>query len=171
MKLLKYIRQLHFKFTTAEYMRVAYLIPRRVVMVTTRLGSKDNVLPIDWHIPVSFQPKYYAICLESHNHSAHIIRQSGAFVVNFVDATLEEKILLCGRVSGKEADKFALSGLQRSEAQTVNAPVLVEAIGHLECRVTEEKTWGDHTIFVGEVLRTNMEEGKVRELYHQTKFK
>jgi 2-polyprenyl-3-methyl-5-hydroxy-6-metoxy-1,4-benzoquinol methylase len=48
--------------------------------------------------------------------------------------------------------------------------VKVEAIGHLECRVMDEKIWGDHTVFVGKVLKTDMEEGKTKELYHVTKF-
>ena len=170
MKLLKFIKRLRFKFTTAEYMRVAYLSPRRVVMVTSRLDGKDNILPIDWHMPISFEPKLYAICLENHNHSAGIIRQTGEFVVNFVDAALEEKILLCGRASGKDIDKFELSGLERQEARSVNVPVLSEAIGSLECKVIEEKKWGDHTVFVGTVLRTDLEEGKTKELYHVTKF-
>lgn len=170
MNLQKFVKRLRFKFVTAEYMRVAYLSPRKVVMVTTRLDGADNVLPIDWHMPVSFEPKLYAICLETHNHSANIIRQTGEFVVNFVGAELEEKILLCGRTSGKEADKFTLSGLGRQEARYVNAPVLTEAFGCLECRVTEAREWGDHTVFVGKVLREDLREENIRELYHVAKF-
>jgi flavin reductase (DIM6/NTAB) family NADH-FMN oxidoreductase RutF len=166
----KYLKRLRFKFTTAEYMRVAYLSPRKVVMVTTRLGDQDNILPVDWHMPISFEPKLYAICLESHNHSASIIRQTGAFVVNFVGADLEEKILLCGRSSGRNTDKFALSGLGKQEARKINCAVLTEAIGCLECQVTEVREWGDHSVFVGKVLRTDLDaEGKVSELYHVSK--
>lgn len=170
MNLKKFIQRLRFRFKTAGYMRVAYLSPRKVVMVTTRLNGADNVLPIDWHMPISFEPKLYAICLESHNHSAETIRQTGMFVVNFVGAALEAKILLCGRTSGRQADKFALSGLARQEACKVDAPVLTDAFGSLECRVTEIHTWGDHTVFVGKVLHEELAEGIVPELYHVTQF-
>jgi len=170
MNLKKFIKRLRFKYLTAEYMRVAYQSPRKVVMVTTRLDGIDNILPIDWHMPVSFEPKLYAICLESHNHSANTIRRTGEFVVNFVSAALEDKILLCGQTSGRETDKFALSGLGRREALHVKAPVLTEAFGCLECRVTEAREWGDHTVFVGKVLREALDEQNVRELYHVTKF-
>ena len=170
MNLKKFIQRLRFRVKTAGYMRVAYLSPRKVVMVTTRLHGTDNVLPIDWHMPISFEPKLYAICLENHNHSAETIRRTGVFVVNFVGAALEEKILLCGRTSGRKADKFALSGLERLEACKVDAPVLTEALGCLECRVTEMHTWGDHTVFVGQVLHEELVEGFAPELYHVTQF-
>lgn len=170
MNLTKFIKRLRFKFMTAEYMRVAYLSPRKVVMVTTRLDGTDNVLPVDWHMPISFEPKLYAICLETHNHSADTIRRTGEFVVNFVGAAFEEKILLCGRTSGREADKFVLSGLGRRAARHVNVPVLTEAFGCLECRVTETREWGDHTVFVGKVLREHLHEENISELYHVAKF-
>lgn len=170
MNLGKYLKWLRFRFKTAAYMRVAYQSPRKVVMVTTRLDGRDNVLPIDWHMPVSFEPKLYAICLENHNHSAATIRQTGEFVVHFVGAALEEKILLCGRASGRATDKFALAGLERQEAQRVNAPVLKEALGYLECRVTDTRVWGDHTVFVGQVLWEEVVTEAVAELYHVTKF-
>ena len=166
----KLFKRLRFNFTTAEYMRVAYLSPRKVVMVTTRLDDKDNVLPIDWHMPVSFEPKLYAICLTHNNHSAKTIRLTGEFVVNFVGAELEEKILLCGRSSGKDTDKFDLSGLGRKAASEVNAVVLTEASGYLECRVTEVREWGDHTVFVGKVVREAVLKEQTPELFHVTKF-
>ncbi|MCC6410758.1 MAG: flavin reductase family protein [Saprospiraceae bacterium] len=166
----KLLKRLRFNFTTAEYMRVAYLSPRKVVMVTTRLKDKDNVLPIDWHMPVSFEPKLYAVCLERNNHSAKTIRLTGEFVVNFVGAELEDKILLCGRSSGKDIDKFDLSDLGRQAASQVKAAILTEASGYLECKVIEVREWGDHTVFVGKVLREELLKGQTPELYHVTKF-
>lgn len=170
MNLRKFVKRIRFKFTMAEYMRVAYLTPRKVAMVTTRLDGRDNILPIDWHMPVSFEPKLYAICLENHNHTAETIRQTGEFVVNFVGAALEEKILLCGRASGRNVDKFALSGLGRREARHVRAAVLTEAFGFLECRVSDFREWGDHTVFVGKVLREHLEEQNIEELCHIAKL-
>lgn len=167
--LTRFFKRIKFQWTTATYMRVAYLTPRKVVLVTTRHDGKDNILPIDWHIPISFSPKLYAICLESGNYSAAVIRQTGIFVVNFVSATLEEQILLSGRSSGRDTDKFELTGLEKKAGVEVPAPVLKAAVGWLECRLSDTIVLGDHTLFVGQVVFEQIDEQGVPELYHMTK--
>ncbi|HEY3251990.1 MAG TPA: flavin reductase family protein [Ignavibacteria bacterium] len=161
--------KLRFRFSAAEYMRVAYLSPRQVVLVTTRLGSKDNVLPIDWHIPLSFFPKLYCISLESKNFSSKVIDDSKCFAVNFMPAEYEEQILKSGRISGTDGDKFELTGLDKIDAEKINVPLIKDALGWLECKVTQKLITGDHTLFIGKVVNENLNRIKLKErLYHIT---
>src|SRR5439155_4113901 len=85
--------------------------------------------------------------------------KSGVFVVNFVPASWDRAILLCGSLSGRNADKFAASGIAKEESETVKAPRLAGSLGALECKVLMTVETGDHTLFVGEVchkvLRSN----------------
>lgn len=157
-----------FSLTKGEYMRVAYLQPRPIAMVTARFNGKDNVLPVDWHMPLSFSPKLYAISLESKNFSSQMISSSKVFAVNFMGAEYEKQILDCGRLSGKDCDKFESAGFEKSEALKINAPVLKNALGYLECEVINIQITGDHTLFTGKVVyEKEVLEGK--QLYHITK--
>src|SRR5438128_11492212 len=73
-------------------MRVAYSVPRQVVLITTRHEGVDNVWPMDFHFPLSFQPPLYGIAAQRQGHGAALVRGSGVFVVNFVPATWEKTI-------------------------------------------------------------------------------
>lgn len=166
----RYINKLRFRFKAAEYMRAAYLLPREIVLVTTRLDGKDNMLPVDWHMPISYFPKLYCISLENNNYSAKVIESSKSFCVNFMPAEFEEKILQSGRISGTITDKFKLTGLGKNEAVKISAPVLADALGWIECELKEKKVTGDHTLFIGSVVYENVNRLNSKEkLYHITK--
>lgn len=167
-KKLKYkLKRIYYSYSVGDYMRVSYLSPKQVVLVTSRFNGKDNVIPVDWHIPLSFSPKLYAVCLESNNFTSEMISSSGCFAVNFISSEQEEKVLQCGRISGREIDKFALTGLQKIEAAKINAPILKESIGYLECKLAEKIVTGDHTLFIGKVL-AEKESLNVKTIFHTT---
>ena len=149
----------------STFIRVAYSTPRQVVLVTTRHAGADNVWPMDFHLPLSFDPPLYGIATTRLGYGGELVRGSGVFVVNFVPATWEKSVFLCGNVSGRTVDKFAAAGLQKEEAESVDAPRLVHALGALECRVRQIVEVGDHTLFVGEVTRTVFR-AQARRLHH-----
>ena len=41
--------------------------------------------------------------------------------------------------------------------------MIAECLGHLECVLYDQKTWGDHTLFVGEVVGARAEEDFFRD--------
>ena len=43
-------------------------------------------------------------------------------------------------------------------AEKVKAPLIKECFGHLECKVVESHTYGDHTLIVGEVVSATVNE-------------
>ena len=94
-------------------MRVAYSVPRQVVLITTRHEGNENVWPLDFHGPLSFVPPLYGIAAQRGGWGAELVRRSGIFVVNFVPASWEKVIFLCGNVSGRTVDKFAAAGLRK----------------------------------------------------------
>lgn len=134
-----------------QFVRVAYHTARQVVLLTTRHETAENVWPIDWHMPLSFEPELYSICLTRGGYGTELIRASGLFVVNFVPATWEDIIFYCGRTSGRETDKFQGAGLVKETAVTSNVPRLQGALGFLECEVVQSVETGDHTLFIAAV--------------------
>lgn len=64
-----------------------------------------------------------------------------------------------GVVSGRDADKFAATGLTATRSTLVDAPYVAEFPLVLECRVVEVHELGLHTQFIGEILDVKVEEG------------
>ena len=156
---LRLLRQIVQLSPESTYMRVAYSTPRQVVLISTRHDRAENIWPVDAHTHLSFEPKLYGIAANRTGYGAELVRRSGVFIVNFVPATWEKAILLCGNVSGRTVDKFAAAGLRKEDGESVDAPRLADSLGALECRVQQTLELGDHTFFIGEVtlqvLRSN----------------
>jgi flavin reductase (DIM6/NTAB) family NADH-FMN oxidoreductase RutF len=87
-----------------------------------------------------------------------LIQDSREFVVNVPGIHLIEESHLCGVKSGREIDKFSETGLTILPSKKVKSPGIEECFGHLECRVVQTHTCGDHTLFVGEVVSAKINE-------------
>ena len=139
--------------------------PRQIVLVTCRHNGKDNIITLAWHMPTSFQPPMYTLSIGKTRFSHDMIKNSGSFCVNFISAEYKDAIVECGTGSGRSKDKFRESGFGREECERIDCPRIKEALGFLECKVVESIETGDHTIFVGEVLKSSpVKPGK--RLYH-----
>jgi flavin reductase (DIM6/NTAB) family NADH-FMN oxidoreductase RutF len=57
-------------------------------------------------------------------------------------------------VKPAEADLEAgtLNGFAFADGRSTGAPILVQAVAWLECRVSQEVDCGNHTFFIGEVV-------------------
>jgi len=139
--------------------------PRETILLTCRFQDKDNIITLDWHTPLSFQPMIYAISIGKTRFSLNLVKQSKVFVVNFMSKDFEKEILFCGRHSGKDLDKFKETGLIKEEAETINCSRLKQALGYLECKVSEEIETGDHWLFIGEVTKADLK-AKGKKLFH-----
>ena len=145
--------------------------PRQVVLITSRTHmvpkfrakaeEKDNVMAVAWHMPVSFEPPFYAISVGKQRYSLEMIRKGRSFVVNFMPYTMKKKVLSAGRISGEHTNKFAEIGLEKEDAETIDCCRLKDALACLECEVEQEIEAGDHIIFIGRVLKAiKKKEGK-----------
>ena len=47
----------------------------------------------------------------------------------------------------------------RAQGKMVQAPLVVECMANVECKVVGAHTFGDHTIFVGQMLQAWVKEG------------
>lgn len=147
--------------------------PRQTIIVTCRsrahvMGKdieKDNAITIDWHMPLSFNPKIYAIAVGKSRFSHKLITESKAFVVNFIPYTMENEALYCGRHTGEHSEKIKEAGIRTHDAKNVDCPRIVGATGYLECEVIQEIEAGDHTLFIGKVVNSELVKEEKR-LFH-----
>ncbi len=146
--------------------------PRQTVLITCRDRTKnrisgkeeikDNIMTIDWHMPTSFKPVLYAISIGKTRFSCNMIRNSKVFCVNFMPFHLAKEVLFCGRNTGEHIDKFKKSGLTKEESITIDCPRIKESCGFMECEVINELETGDHIIFIGRVVSSEIKEDAKR---------
>jgi flavin reductase (DIM6/NTAB) family NADH-FMN oxidoreductase RutF len=137
----------------AEPIQTVLVSCRANVEIMGKEVLKDNMITLDWHMPVSFEPSLYAISVGKSRFSRLLIEKSKCFVVNFMPFSLKDKVLFCGRKSGRHMDKFKETGLKKEEGESVDCPRIADACAGLECEVVNSLEAGDHTIFVGKVLK------------------
>ena len=136
-----------------------YTFPKMAALVTVMDKDKPNIITLAWHSPLSFNPPLYGISMDPKRYSHNLIMDSKEWVVNFAPFSIVEKLHYCGRHSGRNVDKFRETGLTPVPAEKVSAPLIKECYSHLECRLAETKKYGDHTLFVGEVVNVAADEG------------
>ncbi len=137
--------------------------PGPVVLVTAERKGKADITPVGWAMPVSVRPPLVAIAVYEGNFLNELIRAAGQFVLNIPSVDLVKQTHYCGTVSGRDVDKFAVTGLHVAEPEEVDTPLIEECIAHLECALVDVVTPGDHGIFIGEVVYAQAEEEAFKE--------
>ena len=134
------------------------LYPLPPVLVSCGTTEKPNVFTVAWTGIINSQPAMTYISVRPSRYSYDLIKQSGEFVINLTTAKMLKAVDFCGVKSGKNTDKFALSGLTPATCKKVKAPMVAESPLSLECRVTEIKPLGSHDMFLAEIVAVNVED-------------
>lgn len=142
--------------------------PRHVVLITSRgtatiIGKKtekDNVMAADWHTQVSFKPLMWAVSVGKERFSAKLIDSSKCFCINFMPYSFKDNILKAGSLSGEHIDKFKEAGLEKEECEKIDCPKVKGNTGFLECEVINVIDTGDHFIYIGKVLKSDVRDDK-----------
>ena len=136
-----------------------YAFPIQSALVTcNNAEGETNVITIAWHTPISKKPPLYAISVAPSRFSHDLIRNSGEFVVNFAPINIVDKVHFCGSNSGRNVNKLEETDLTLGKSNVVNTPIIKECFAHLECNLYESTTFGDHTLFIGEVVNILFDE-------------
>jgi flavin reductase (DIM6/NTAB) family NADH-FMN oxidoreductase RutF len=114
--------------------------------------GRPNIITLAWAGVVCSEPPQLGIAVRPSRHSYHILRRSGQFVVNIPTQDVLHATDVCGTVSGRDHDKFALTGLTPLPATRVSAPLIAECPVNLECLLRHQLALGSHDLFIGEVV-------------------
>ena len=136
----------------------ALLAPVPAALVTCGTPEKPNVLTIGWTGIVCTRPPMTYISVRPERFSHDIIRDTGEFVINLTTSAMVKEVDFCGVKSGRNTDKFAKCGFHPIPAHEVGAPLIEECPVSLECRVTESKLLGSHTMFLAEIVGVDTDE-------------
>jgi 3-hydroxy-9,10-secoandrosta-1,3,5(10)-triene-9,17-dione monooxygenase reductase component len=131
-----------------ELRRVMGHFATGVTVVTTKDGEDAPFgLTANAFASLSLNPPLALICVDKAAQCYSCFEGSKIFAINVLGEEQEE---ISRRFATKGAQKFNGIPWHKSES---GLALLDGAIGHIECKVVHTYDGGDHTIYVGQVLR------------------
>lgn len=135
------------------------LSPNPFVLVTsTREDGVTNAMALSWWCYASNNPPTLLICTSNKGYTGECIRRTKQFALCFPTEKIQDGAFRCGTCSGRNTDKLAAFGLETEAASVIDTKLLKHCKAALECRLVNEIPAGDHTIYVGQIVETHLEE-------------
>ncbi|HBZ12030.1 MAG TPA: FCD domain-containing protein [Bacillus bacterium] len=134
-----------------------------VTIITTKHEGVDYGITASAVTSLSMEPPMLLVCVNQSTGTCHAISKSKVFGVHILHAE-----------QGELALQFARSNTNKFEGVEITygklgAPILNDALAHLECRVVKEVTGGTHSVFLAEVVHAGAED-KHPLAYYRGKF-
>ena len=147
-------------------------------LLLTTIGSdgKPNVMTVGWGLMGRlWSQMVFMVAVRPSRYSFGLIEETGEFTVNVPpEGVLNEAVAYCGKVSGRDHDKFRESGLEVEKGKAVRSPIISRCVAHFECKVigksrltpellgedvkkTSYSSGNYHTLYFGKPLRTLMD--------------
>jgi len=130
---------------------------------TYDLKGKPNIMAAAWGGIVCSSPESIGVSLRKATYTYDAIVNKKAFTVNIASEKFVRETDYAGIVSGRDSDKFAVTGLTPVRSELVDAPYVAEFPVILECRLTHTIEIGLHTQFIGEILDVKVDETVIGE--------
>ena len=135
------------------------LNPVPVVMVTCAdEAGKPNIITLAWAGTVNSEPPMLSISVRRERYSYGLIKAKDQFAVNLTTQKLALATDLCGVKSGRDTDKFEVTGLTAEKASIIDVPIITESPISLECVVKNTLELGSHDMFVAEIVAVDVDE-------------
>jgi flavin reductase (DIM6/NTAB) family NADH-FMN oxidoreductase RutF len=99
-----------------------------------------------------------SVSIRPGRYSHGLIKEQKEFTVNVPTTDIMKETDICGTVSGRNEDKFKLTGLHMESAKEVKAPIIKECPVALECRVRSSMLLGTHELFIAEIVAVHVDE-------------
>lgn len=121
-------------------------------------SGRPNIITLGAAGVACADPPLLSAAISPKRHSHSLIVATGDFVVNVPFADQADMVDRCGRVSGRDCDKFERFGLTPLPAEVVRSPLIDECPVNYECTLFRVVPCGSHDLFLGEVRRVHVDE-------------
>ena len=135
-----------------------------VTIVTTEHGGRPYGMTVASFASLSLRPPLVLVCIEKSVKTHDAIVAARKFGVSILGADQAD---ISTRFASRSDDKFSGIDVKRGE---LGVPLIAGALTTLECSVHDQLPGGDHSIFVGEVVRAATRDG-VPLLYFRSGYR
>ncbi len=126
--------------------------PAVATIVTAQAKGKENAMAVAWHAPVSSNPPLYGVSISPKRFTYQLIADSKEFGINFLPFEAAELVASVGGSKGSEIDKFQRFNIAKNKPVRTAVPILEAAYAAYECRLVDDRGYGDHRWLVGEIV-------------------
>lgn len=132
-----------------------------VTIVTTRDNAgRLHGITVSAFCSVSLEPPLILVCIDKSTGSHRALGEIDCFVVNILR---EDQQFYSDLFASQLSHKFD----QVDYAETADGtPILKDTLANMECRLVNSHDNGDHTIFVGEITKSQVRNGNPLIYFH-----
>ncbi len=141
--------------------------PHGVSVLTVDLEGERMGVTIGSLVSLSLEPPLVGVSVGKQASSYELLRSSGGFAVSLL---ADDQEALAQHFARGVPPIAHWSGIA-TRVSELGPPLLEGAVGWLECRIWAEYDAGDHTLFVGEVLRAEREGSKQPLVYIESSYR
>jgi flavin reductase (DIM6/NTAB) family NADH-FMN oxidoreductase RutF len=124
-----------------------------VTVVTTEHDGRQYGMTVASFASLSLHPPLVLVCIERSVKTHDAIAASGKYGVSILSSAQAD---ISSKFASRSDDKF--NGVELIEGN-LDVPLIAGALTAIECRLYDQLPGGDHTIFIGEVMKIHTREG------------
>ncbi len=152
---------------------IAHRFITNVGLVTSNGIHGHNIMACEWTHHLSYKPALVGVSVHPRHATYDNIKATKEFGICI--ASTQQSVLssLAGMESGKMFDKIKIAeelGFKFFSAKKINVLMVEDTSVNLECKLYQEISLGDHTLFVGEVIDASFNAEEKPLAYHQGKY-
>ncbi len=133
--------------------------PKIANIITVQVEDRMNCMTAAWHSPISFNPPLYGVSVSAKRFTYDLISLGKNFGINFIPTTEAELAASVGGSSGRNVNKFHRFNIATDKSTKSSVPILSAAYATYECRLVDDREYGDHHWLVGEIIAVYLEPG------------
>jgi len=150
-----------------EFIKVRKRVSRPQLISLAITKNEDDgridIITLAWFMTSSIKPPMYAISIGNTRYSYQNLQKYRKFVLAFPSQNMAEQSLKCGTHSGRDIDKIKEFNIKIQKGRYSDIPILIDAVANFECELITQIQTGDHTIFIGQVKYSWVNEDKSLE--------
>src|SRR5262245_58305002 len=133
---------------------VLRMIPYGIYVLTSDDGKGNiSAATVNWVTQTAFAPPLMVVGVKTDSGTYQTVKTAQTFALNMLGK--DQKSLAFTFFRPADVSDGKLSG-QSFRKGTTGAPILIDAVGAVECRVVSMVEQGDHHIVVGEVIDAHL---------------
>lgn len=131
-------------------------VPSGLFVVTTKFEDKEDAVLTSWVNQCSFDPPGLTVVLGVTRQARLLVEASQAFIVNVLGKNSNDLMKHFFKAPAPGVSVF--DGLSVSKG-IQDIKVLDDAVACVECQVRDQKPFGDHVLYIAEIISGKMLKG------------
>lgn len=139
------------------------LAPLPPALITSGTIDNKNIMTAAWTGIICSDPALAYVSIRPSRYTHELVSKTKEFVINLPTWREADATDTVGVKTGRNLDKFALTGLTAEPCSIVKAPQIKECPVSIECKVIEIRPFGTHDMFLAEIVAVNVDDRYINE--------